>query len=83
MALQHDLFTHLLRTADYMKAFASQHRNSEDMLRLRLEKAEASLSTIRGDNEALQAELAEAKSWEASMDARLHEAEDEVALLRE
>ena len=82
MAQQHDLFTNLLRTADYMKVFASQHKNSENQLRLRLEEAEASLSTDRGDNEALRADLAEARSREESMDARLHEAEDEVALLR-
>ncbi|KAL6314406.1 hypothetical protein AAG906_022489 [Vitis piasezkii] len=82
MAQQHDLFTDLLRTTDYMKAFASQRKNSEDQLRLRLEEAEASLSTARGDNEALRADLAEAKSREESMDARLHEAEDEMALLR-
>ncbi|RVW24840.1 hypothetical protein CK203_105109 [Vitis vinifera] len=35
---QHDLFTDLLRTADYMKAFASQRKNSENQLRLRLEE---------------------------------------------
>ena len=82
MTQQHDLFTDLLRTADYMKAFASQRRNSEDQLRLRLEEAEASLPTARGDNDALRAELAEAKSREESVDARLHEAEDEMAHLR-
>ncbi|KAL6328826.1 hypothetical protein AAG906_003843 [Vitis piasezkii] len=82
MAQQHDLFTDLLRTADYMKAFASQRKNSEDQLRLRLEEAEASLSAARGDNDALRAELAEAKSREESVDARLHEAEDEMAHLR-
>ena len=82
MVQQHDLFTNLLRTADYMKAFASQRKDSENQLRLRLEEAEASLSTAREDNAALQAELVEAKSWEESMDARLHEAEDEMALLR-
>ena len=82
MAQQHDLFTDLLRTADYMKVFTSQRRNSEDTLRLRLEEAEASLSAIRGDNEALRADLAKAKGREESMDARLHEAEDEMAHLR-
>ena len=82
MVQQHDLFTDLLRTADYVKVFASQRRNSEDKLRLRLEEVEASVSAIRGDNEALQAELAEAKSWEETLDARLLEAEDEKALLR-
>ena len=65
-----------------MKAFASQRKNSEDQLRLRLEEAEASLSTAREDNEALQAELAEAKSREESTVVRLHEAEDEIARLR-
>ncbi|KAL6319945.1 hypothetical protein AAG906_037021 [Vitis piasezkii] len=66
MAQQHDLFTDLLRTTDYMKAFASQRKNNEDQLRLRLEEAEAT----------------EAKSREESMDARLREAEDEMARLR-
>ncbi|RVW26626.1 hypothetical protein CK203_099262 [Vitis vinifera] len=79
---QHDLFTDLLWTADYMKAFASQRKDSENQLRLRLEEAEASLSTAWEDNAALQAELVEAKSREESMDARLHEAEDEMTLLR-
>ena len=49
MAQQHDLFTDLLRTTDYMKAFASQRKNSEDQLRLRLADAEASLSTAWGE----------------------------------
>ena len=71
MVQQHNLFTDLLRTVDYIKVFASQCRNSEDKLRLRLEEAEASLFAARGDNEALWAELAEAKSREESMDARL------------
>ncbi|RVW76111.1 hypothetical protein CK203_049156 [Vitis vinifera] len=35
-----------------------------------------------GENEALRADLAEAKSREESMEARLHEAEDEMARLR-
>ena len=82
MVQQHDLFSDLLRTADYMKAFASQRRDSEDKLRLRLEEVEASLSTAREDNEALRAELAEAKSREETLDARLLEAKDEKALLR-
>ena len=82
MTQQHDLFTDLLRTADYMNVYASQCKNSENQLRLRLEEAEANLSTARGDNEALRADLAEAKSREESMDARLHEAENEMALLR-
>ena len=62
MVQQHNLFTDLLRTADYIKAFASQRRNSEDKLRLRLEEAEASLFAARGDNETLRADLVEAKS---------------------
>ena len=82
MVQQHNLFTDLLRTVDYIKVFASQCRNSEDKVRLRLEEAEASLSTVRGENEALRADLAEAKSREESMEARLHEAEDEMARLR-
>ena len=82
MAQQYNLFTDLLRTIDYMKAFASQRKNSEDQLRLRMEEAEASLSTAREDNEALRADLAEAKSREELMEARLHEAEDEMARLR-
>ena len=40
------------------------------------------MSTARGENEALRADLAEAKSREESMEARLHEAEDEMAPLR-
>ena len=82
MAQQRDLFSELLWIADYMKVFASQHRNSENTLRLRLEKAEASLSTAREDNEALRVELVEARSREESADARLHEADDEMAQLR-
>ena len=82
MTQQHDLFSDLLRTADYMKAFASQRRNSEEELRLRLEQAEASLSAAREDNEALRVELVEAKSREEFVDSRLHEAEDEMTQLR-
>ena len=82
MAQQHDLFSDLLRTADYTKAFVSQRKNNEEKLRLRLEQAEASFSIAREDNEALRAELAEAKSREESMDAHLFEAEDEKTLLR-
>ncbi|RVW15434.1 hypothetical protein CK203_094700 [Vitis vinifera] len=82
MAQQRDLFSDLLRTADYMKAFVSQQKNNEEELHLRLEQAEASLSTAREDNEALRIELAEVKSREESIDARLHETEDEMALLR-
>ena len=50
MVQQHDLFTDLLRTTDYMRAFATRRKDSEDQLRLRLEEAEASLSTAREDN---------------------------------
>ncbi|KAL6340526.1 hypothetical protein AAG906_010434 [Vitis piasezkii] len=82
MAQQHDLFTDLLRTTDYMKTFASRRKDSENQLRLRLEKAEASLSTVREDNEALRVELAEAKSREESTVSRLYETEDEAARLR-
>ncbi|RVW41939.1 hypothetical protein CK203_081587 [Vitis vinifera] len=82
MVQQHDLFFNLLRTADYMKAFTSQRRNSEEELRLRLEQAETSLSAARNENEGFRMELAEAKSREETLDARLLEAEDEKALLR-
>ena len=82
MVQQHDLFSDLLRTADYTKAFVSQRKNNEEKLHLRLEQAKSSLSAARGDNEALRAELAEAKSREESVDARLHKAEDEMTLLR-
>ncbi|KAL6313221.1 hypothetical protein AAG906_016835 [Vitis piasezkii] len=68
MAQQHDLFTDLLRTTDYMKTFASRRQDN--------------LSTTREDNEALRVELAEAKSREESTVDRLHEAEDEIARLR-
>ncbi|KAL6334837.1 hypothetical protein AAG906_022826 [Vitis piasezkii] len=63
--------------------FASRRQESENQLRLRLEKAEASLSTIREDNEALRVELAKAKSREESTVDRLHEAEGEAARLRD
>ncbi|RVW61598.1 hypothetical protein CK203_065408 [Vitis vinifera] len=48
MANQYDLFTDLLRTTDYMKAFATRRKDTEDQLRLRLVEAEASISTARG-----------------------------------
>ncbi|KAL6319199.1 hypothetical protein AAG906_013872 [Vitis piasezkii] len=82
MAQQHDLFADLLRTTDYMKLFASRHKESENQLRLRLEEAEAGLSTAREDIEALRAELAEAKSREESTASRLCESENEVARFR-
>ncbi|RVW35072.1 hypothetical protein CK203_079885 [Vitis vinifera] len=75
MANQYDLFTDLLRTIDYMKAFAARHKDTEDQLRLRLGESEASVSTAREENEALQEDLADAKSREESMDAHLQEAE--------
>ncbi|RVW30440.1 hypothetical protein CK203_090814 [Vitis vinifera] len=61
MSQQHDLFTQLLQTADYMRTFSSRHQEIENQLRLRMEEAEASLSTMREENEALRVELAEAK----------------------
>ncbi|RVW78100.1 hypothetical protein CK203_049731 [Vitis vinifera] len=82
MANQYDLFTDLLRTTDYMKAFAARHKDTEDHLCLRLVEAEASISTARRENEALRADLADAKVWEESMDARLLEAANEMAGLR-
>ena len=82
MAQQHDLFADLLRTTDYMRSFASRHKESENQLRLKLEEAEASLSTIRKENEALRVELAEAKIREESTADRLDEAADEMAQLR-
>ena len=54
MAQQHDLFSDLLRTTDYIKAFAARHKDTEDQLRLRLVEAEASVTTARGENEALR-----------------------------
>ncbi|RVW96768.1 hypothetical protein CK203_026039 [Vitis vinifera] len=66
MAQQHDLFTDLLRTTDYMRVFATRRKDSENQLRLRLEEAEASLFTAREDNEALRVDLAEVKSREES-----------------
>ena len=83
MAQQHDLFTQLLQTADYMKTFSSRRQEIENQLRLRMEEAEASLSTMREENEALRVELAEAKGREESTAGRLHEAEGEAARLRD
>ena len=96
MVQQRDLFSDLLRISDHMKAFVSQRMSGEEELRSRLEQAEASLSAARraseesaealkrsqNDNEALWIELAEAKSREEATDARLHEAENEMAQLR-
>ena len=83
MAQQHDLFTQLLQTADYMRTFSSRRQEIENQLRLRMEEAEASLSTMREENEALRVELAEAKGQEESTAGRLHEAEGEAARLRD
>ena len=83
MSQQHDLFTQLLQTADYMRTFSSRRQEIENQLRLRMEEAEANLSTMREENEALRAELAEAKSREESTAGRLHEAEGEAARLRD
>ncbi|RVX11740.1 hypothetical protein CK203_009532 [Vitis vinifera] len=83
MSQQHDLFTQLLQTADYMRTFSSRHQEIENQLRLRMEEAEASLSTLREENEALRVELAEAKGREESTAGRLHEAEGEAARLRD
>ncbi|RVX00856.1 hypothetical protein CK203_026454 [Vitis vinifera] len=80
---QHDLFTQLLQTADYMRTFSSRRQEIENQLRLRMEEAEASLSTMREENEALRVELAEAKGREESTAGRLHEAEGEAARLRD
>ncbi|XP_034672583.1 uncharacterized protein LOC117904181 [Vitis riparia] len=51
MVQQRDLFSVLLRTADYMKAFVSQCMNGKEELCLRLEQAEASLSVARRASE--------------------------------
>ncbi|RVW46330.1 hypothetical protein CK203_075923 [Vitis vinifera] len=61
---------------------SSRHQEIENQLRLRMEEAEANLSTMREENEALRVELAEAKSREESTAGRLHEAEGEAARLR-
>ena len=96
MVQQHDLFTDMLRITDHMKAFVSQRMSGEEKLRSRLEQPEASLSATRraseesaealkrsqDDNEALRIELAEVKSREEVTDARLHEAENEMAQLK-
>ncbi|RVW37688.1 hypothetical protein CK203_109472 [Vitis vinifera] len=83
MAQQHDIFTQLLQTADYMRIFSSRRQEIENQLRLRMEEVEANLSTMREENEALRVELAEAKSREESTAGRLHEAEGEAARLRD
>ncbi|XP_034700913.1 cingulin-like [Vitis riparia] len=96
MALQRNLLSDLLETAEYTKSFVSQRKNDEEKLRLRVEQAEASSSTAREENkvlreenevlreknEVLREEVAEVKSREDSMEVRLFEAEEEMALLR-
>ncbi|RVW51168.1 hypothetical protein CK203_078077 [Vitis vinifera] len=92
MTQQHDLFSDLLRIADYMKAFASQRRNSEEELPLRLERAEASLSAAREDNEALQVrqlrtevsiEKKQREDLQLRLSAQKEELEGEFAMERE
>eukprot|EP00261_Vitis_vinifera_P033143 XP_019074386.1 PREDICTED: uncharacterized protein LOC104878818 [Vitis vinifera] len=83
MSQQHALFTQLLQTADYMRTFSSRRQEIENQLRLRMEEAETNLSTMQEENEALRAELAEAKNREESTAGRLHEAEGEAARLRD
>ena len=73
LARQHDLFTQMLQHADYMKTFASRRQEIENHLRLSLEKSEASLSTLRKENEDLRVGLAEAKSREESIAGRLQD----------
>ncbi|KAL6314319.1 hypothetical protein AAG906_019017 [Vitis piasezkii] len=82
MVKQHDLFADLLRTADYMKLFASRHKENENQLRQRAEEAENDLSVAYEEIEDLRAELAEAKSREEATASRLCESEDEVARFR-
>ncbi|RVW65995.1 hypothetical protein CK203_007471 [Vitis vinifera] len=87
MSQQHALFTQLLQTADYMRTFSSRHQEIENQLRLRMEEAEASLSTMREENEALRVELAEAKKQKEDLQLRLdvqkEELEREFAVERE
>ncbi|KAL6316544.1 hypothetical protein AAG906_018247 [Vitis piasezkii] len=70
MVKQHDLFADLLRTADYMKLFASRHKENENQLRQRVEEAENDLSVAYEEIEDLRAELAEAKSREEATASR-------------
>ncbi|RVX07315.1 hypothetical protein CK203_022589 [Vitis vinifera] len=77
------MFDMIETTADYMRTFSSRRQEIENQLRLRMEEAEASLSTMREENEALRVELAEAKGREESTAGRLHEAEGEAARLRD
>ncbi|RVW17405.1 hypothetical protein CK203_094153 [Vitis vinifera] len=77
-AQQHDLFTQLLQTADYMRTFSSR-QEIENQLRLRMEEAEASLSTMREENEALRVELAEAKVEKNQLRAAYMRRREELA----
>ncbi|RVW72593.1 hypothetical protein CK203_050605, partial [Vitis vinifera] len=79
MSQQHDLFTQLLQTADYMRTFSSRHQEIENQLRLRMEEAEASLSTMREENEALRVELAEAKVEKNQLRAAYMRRREELA----
>ncbi|RVW67486.1 hypothetical protein CK203_063048 [Vitis vinifera] len=74
MVKQHDLFIDLLRISDHMKAFVSQRMSGERGIALEIGAGRS--------HEALRIELVEAKSREEAIDARLHEAESETALLR-
>ncbi|RVW90246.1 hypothetical protein CK203_036810 [Vitis vinifera] len=49
MANQYDLFTDLLRTTDYMKAFAARHKDTEDQLRLRLGRLKPAYPPLGGE----------------------------------
>ncbi|RVW68797.1 hypothetical protein CK203_060960 [Vitis vinifera] len=49
MANQYDLFTDLLRTTDYMKAFAARHKDTEDQLRLRLGRPKPAYPPLGGE----------------------------------
>ncbi|RVX21476.1 hypothetical protein CK203_002110 [Vitis vinifera] len=66
-----------------MRTFSSRRQEIENQLRLKMEEAEANLTAMREENEALRVELAEAKSREESTAGRLHEAESEAARLRD
>ncbi|KAL6332995.1 hypothetical protein AAG906_020011 [Vitis piasezkii] len=89
MAQQHDLFTDLLRTADYMKAFVSQRRNSEKELRLKLEQDNEALrmAQLRGDVRQLRTEVSIEKKQREDLQLRLSaqkgELEGEFAAERE
>ncbi|RVW17604.1 hypothetical protein CK203_096715 [Vitis vinifera] len=81
MSQQHDLFTQLLQTADYMRTFSSRRQEIENQLRLRMEEAEASLSTMREENEALRVKQKE--DLQLRLDVQKEELEREFAVERE